>query len=280
MEDDLCDTPMALCAARRGRARARPRHLGPSVTTGGAAMADQQLRPTVRSGIAATAPHRGPVDRAQGRVPKIVPGRYIVKLKDGTATPSATARHREGADEGQRRHRAEGLHRRRCAVTPPQLTAAEAKRLAADPDVAYVRAGPQRTRASGTQIESRRPGGWTASTRPPPRLNGSYTYPGASASGVTAYIIDTGINVAHQDFGGRASDGFDAFVGDGRATTATATARTWRAPWAAATTASPRMSSSSRVRVLDCDGTRDHRERRRRDRLGDRERPEARRGES
>ncbi|WFE28859.1 S8 family serine peptidase [Solwaraspora sp. WMMD791] len=43
-------------------------------------------------------------------------------------------------------------------------------------------------------------------------LNNSYTYPN-SGSGVTAYIIDTGIRFSHSDFGGRAVTGFDAVDG-------------------------------------------------------------------
>ena len=45
--------------------------------------------------------------------------------------------------------------------------------------------------------------------------NGSYAY-STTASNVTAYIIDTGILTAHQDFGGRATNGFDAFGGNGQ----------------------------------------------------------------
>ena len=45
--------------------------------------------------------------------------------------------------------------------------------------------------------------------------DGSYTYT-TSASNVTAYIIDTGIRTSHVDFGSRASNGFDAFGGNGQ----------------------------------------------------------------
>src|SRR3954451_23827933 len=45
-------------------------------------------------------------------------------------------------------------------------------------------------------------------------LTGTYTYT-STGSGVTAYIIDTGIRISHTQFGGRASVAFDA-VGDGR----------------------------------------------------------------
>ena len=46
-------------------------------------------------------------------------------------------------------------------------------------------------------------------------LSTSYTY-NATGSGVTVYIIDTGIRTTHQEFGGRASVGFDALGGNGQ----------------------------------------------------------------
>jgi subtilisin family serine protease len=45
-------------------------------------------------------------------------------------------------------------------------------------------------------------------------LDGNYR-PKDTGQGVTAYDIDTGLDVAHPDFGGRASIGFDATGGDG-----------------------------------------------------------------
>ncbi|WP_037633531.1 S8 family serine peptidase, partial [Streptomyces erythrochromogenes] len=35
--------------------------------------------------------------------------------------------------------------------------------------------------------------------------------------GVTAYVIDTGVRITHQDFGGRASYGYDAIDNDNTA---------------------------------------------------------------
>ncbi|MFN2396354.1 MAG: S8 family serine peptidase, partial [Bacteroidales bacterium] len=46
-------------------------------------------------------------------------------------------------------------------------------------------------------------------------MDGNYTYE-VTGSGVNAYIIDTGIHYSHNDFGGRASFGFDAFGGNGQ----------------------------------------------------------------
>jgi subtilisin family serine protease len=45
-------------------------------------------------------------------------------------------------------------------------------------------------------------------------LSGTYTY-NWTGSGVRAYVIDTGIRTTHTQFGGRASNVFDAFGGNG-----------------------------------------------------------------
>lgn len=44
-------------------------------------------------------------------------------------------------------------------------------------------------------------------------LNASYRYVNSAGSGVDAYIIDTGMRFTHNDFGGRASSGYDAVDG-------------------------------------------------------------------
>ncbi len=46
-------------------------------------------------------------------------------------------------------------------------------------------------------------------------LSGTYTY-NATASGVYAYVIDTGISTSHSQFGGRASNVYDALGGNGQ----------------------------------------------------------------
>jgi subtilisin family serine protease len=93
-----------------------------------------------------------------------------------------------------------------------RLTAAGARRLAADPAVAFVEQD-RVVSASGTQ---KNPPSWgldRIDQRAPARSR-SYTY-ARSASNVRAYIIDTGIRVDHRDFGGRASNGWD-FVDNDR----------------------------------------------------------------
>ena len=85
-------------------------------------------------------------------------------------------------------------------------------------------------------------------------LSGTYTYT-ATGSGVTAYIIDTGIEISHPDLGGRASVGVDE-IGDGKNgidcnghgthVSGTVGGNTWGVAKAVRLVA---------VRVLDCSGS-------------------------
>ncbi|MCJ1677256.1 S8 family peptidase [Streptomyces sp. APSN-46.1] len=87
-----------------------------------------------------------------------------------------------------------------------RTTAARAAALAADPRVASVEPDAE-FRTSDTQT----PAPWSLDRidqRELP-LDGSYAY-GTKARGVTAYIVDTGINTRHQEFGGRARRGHNA----------------------------------------------------------------------
>ncbi|BCB86306.1 S8 family serine peptidase [Phytohabitans suffuscus] len=92
------------------------------------------------------------------------------------------------------------------------MTAAQAKELAADPEVARVEQNRKFTKSDATQAN---PPSWGLDridqTWLP--LNKQYTYPN-TASNVTAYVIDTGIRISHQQFGGRASYGIDTIDGD------------------------------------------------------------------
>ncbi|WP_367128120.1 S8 family peptidase [Saccharothrix sp. HUAS TT1] len=84
------------------------------------------------------------------------------------------------------------------------LSERDARRLAAEPGVAYVQQNGE-VKATATQPN---PPSWgldRIDQRDLP-LDSSYTYPN-DGTGVTAYIIDTGIRTTHQDFGGRASWG-------------------------------------------------------------------------
>ncbi|MDC0768853.1 S8 family peptidase [Streptomyces sp. HD] len=92
------------------------------------------------------------------------------------------------------------------------LSAAEARRLAADPAVASVEQNQKVHLADTTQ--SNAPWGLDRIDQAALPLSGTYTYPDSAGSGVTAYVIDTGVRITHQQISGRASYGYDAVDGD------------------------------------------------------------------
>ncbi|MFF5368456.1 S8 family peptidase [Streptomyces sp. NPDC013187] len=94
------------------------------------------------------------------------------------------------------------------------LSATEARRLAADPAVASVEQN-QRVTLAATQTNA--PWGLDRIDQVSLPLSGTYTYPDSAGSGVTVYVIDTGVRITHQQISGRASHGYDAVDGDNNA---------------------------------------------------------------
>ena len=92
------------------------------------------------------------------------------------------------------------------AVTLPEAAAA---RLSAIPGVTAVERD-QVVSADGAQPNA--PWGLDRTDQRDLPLSTTFGYT-ATGAGVTAYVIDTGINVAHTDFGGRAVSGYDAVDG-------------------------------------------------------------------
>ncbi|MFH9014274.1 S8 family peptidase [Streptomyces sp. NPDC017943] len=91
------------------------------------------------------------------------------------------------------------------------LSATEARRLAADPAVASVEQN-QRVSLAATQTSA--PWGLDRIDQPSLPLSGTYTYPDSAGSGVTVYVVDTGVRITHQQISGRAAHGYDAVDGD------------------------------------------------------------------
>ncbi|MEW5627121.1 S8 family peptidase, partial [Streptomyces hydrogenans] len=85
-------------------------------------------------------------------------------------------------------------------------------RLAADPAVGTV---VQNKRFTISETQEKPPSwGLDRIDQAETAADEKYTYPDAGGEGVTAYVIDTGVRISHQDFGGRASHGFDAVDND------------------------------------------------------------------
>ncbi|MFJ9688904.1 S8 family peptidase [Streptomyces bacillaris] len=92
------------------------------------------------------------------------------------------------------------------------LSETEAKRLAADPAVAKV----VQNKKFSINATQENPPSWGLDRVDQTETAGdnAYTYPDTAGEGVTAYVIDTGVRVTHEDFEGRATSGFDAVDND------------------------------------------------------------------
>ena len=143
--------------------------------------------------------------------PGSVSGSYLVTLKGGTKAPSTVGK---GLAT---KYGAKISHTYGTALNGYAIEANErqARLLAADARVASV---AQDTRITVDRTQ-RNPPSWGLDRLDQPSLplSKSYTSPGSGGSGVTVYVIDTGIRITHKDFGGRASYGWDFVDNDATA---------------------------------------------------------------
>ena len=174
----------------------------------------------------------------------VIPGRFIVSLRDG-ASPAAVARD----------HGVSPDYVYTAALNGFAGAMSDAARSGLLRDARVTRVEPDGiARASTTQSNAT----WgidRIDQRALP-LSGTFTYTN-TGSGVTAYIIDTGIDYGHNDFDGaatnRATFGYDAFGGNGDDCNGHGT-------HVASTTAGTtygvaKAAALKAVRVLDCGGS-------------------------
>ncbi|WP_328223278.1 MULTISPECIES: S8 family peptidase [unclassified Streptomyces] len=159
---------------------------------------------------AVAAPAEGKIVGANAE--NAVQGSYIVTLKESLPFKAASSKGKAVAT----RYGAEVQQTYKKALNgyATEMTEAEAKQLAADPAVAAV-AVNKTVHMSDTQTGAT--WGLDRIDQADLPLDSSYTYPSSAGSGVTAYIIDTGVRITHTDFGGRASYGYDAVDDDSSA---------------------------------------------------------------
>jgi serine protease len=150
---------------------------------------------------------------------KPVPGQYIVVLKDGAASlageRSSAARVSAVARDMAGKHRAQVIRSFDRALRGFVARADDAAlaRFLADPNVAYVEEDGY------VSINATQTGATWGIDRVDQRdlpLNQTYNYD-TTASNVHAYIIDTGVLLAHSQFSGRMGNGFDAVTSGGNA---------------------------------------------------------------
>ncbi|MFD5711698.1 S8 family peptidase [Streptomyces pharetrae] len=141
--------------------------------------------------------------------PTAIKDSYIVTLERGAGFKAASGQGKDLIEEyGGSVRKTFGSALNGYTAT---LSATEAKRLAADPAVAAVE---QNQRVSIDATQSNAPWGLDRIDQTSLPLSGTYTYPDSAGTGVTAYVIDTGVRITHSQLTGRAVNGYDAVDGD------------------------------------------------------------------
>jgi subtilase family protein/peptidase inhibitor I9 len=171
-----------------------------TLLTGSGAMADPAGTPPEPAILGADAP-------------TAIPGRYIIVLKSTPSLATSGVESRANALSREHHGTVTGVYEESMTGFSVAMSEADAKQLAAEPEVDFV-SQSRMWQLADTQENPQSWGLDRIDQRPLP-LDTVYSHdvPTLSVPTVTAYVIDSGIRITHDEFGGRATDGWD-FVND------------------------------------------------------------------
>ena len=144
-----------------------------------------------------------------GQASTVIPGSYIVVFKNSVADPRGEAQRMLAQHGGSLRYVYTAALKGMAANLPDAAVAA----LRNNPNVAYIE--PDQV-VSLVATETNATWGIDRIDQHALPLDQSYTY-NADGTGVTVYIIDTGINFTHNEYAGRATTGIDEVTANGTA---------------------------------------------------------------
>jgi subtilisin family serine protease len=178
-----------------------------------------------------------------------VSGSYIVVLKPGSAAAAqvTSASHALAKRYGGAVRRNYLTAVRGFSAT---MTSSAARRLAANPSVAYVE---QDRVVRMSEVQNGTPWGLDRIDQRSLPLSSTYSY--GSAAKVTAYVLDSGVRIGHAEFGGRAREGWDFIDSDSVANDCNGHGTHVAGTIGGSTYGVAKDVSIVGVRVLDCSGS-------------------------
>ena len=176
-----------------------------------------------------------------------IPDSYIVVFKESVSDVDAASNDLATKSGGRVKH----TYRFALKGLAIQLPAAAAAALANDPRVERVE---QDQTMSISTVQSGATWGIDRIDQRALPLSGTYVY-NADGTGVTVYIIDTGINFTHSEYAGRASTGVDEITAGGTAADCNGHGSHVSGTVGGTTYGVAKNVKLVAVRVLDCNGS-------------------------
>src|SRR4051812_28779345 len=168
-----------------------------------AACSDVTTTPTL------TVPARLEPAMARNSLAGPIPNKYIVRFRDDEVDPSGRAHSIERSHGGKVEH-VYTMALKGASMTIPDVAV---QALRADPNVLAVE---QDQTVHATVTQSNPTWGLDRIDQRNRPYSASYSY-AVSGSGVTVYLLDTGINFSHVEYSSRASTGIDEVTAGGNA---------------------------------------------------------------